>query len=76
MIIPFLIATVTPQYHLLSEPTPSWHICEEMEHDIYQAVEHDIITEDQANKILMRCLINYSTGPNPHYPDEVDEKMT
>ena len=72
MILPLLLATLSPNYSLLPEPTPSWQLCEEMEHDILQAVEHDIITEDQAHQILLRCLVNYSTGPNPHYVDEVE----
>ena len=42
-------------------PSPeSWHICEDMEHDLQQSVEFDIITDQQMNAILLRCLINYS----------------
>ena len=70
--IELLLAFTGPDIDYLRShgPAPSYHICEEMEHDINQAVEFDIITERQANEILLRCLINYSTGPNPHYPDE------
>lgn len=67
--IPLLLAFVSPNpdYLIHNNPTPSYHLCEEMSHDIDQAVEFDIITEEQANAILLRCLINYSTGPNgPH----------
>ena len=39
---------------------PAWKICEHMEHDLQQAVEFGIITDDQMNAILLRCLINYS----------------
>ena len=67
MIIPLLLATANPDYYLLPPPTPSWHICEEMAHDIQQAVEFEIINQEQADKILLRCLVNYSTGPNDHY---------
>lgn len=47
---------------LFTTPTalPSWHICEAMEHDLQQSVEFDIITDEQMNAILLRCLINYS----------------
>ena len=39
---------------------PAWKICEHMEHDLQQSVEFDIITDEQMNAILLRCLINYS----------------
>ena len=47
---------------LFNTPTalPSWHICEAMEHDLQQSVDFNIITDQQMNAILLRCLINYS----------------
>jgi len=47
---------------LFSSPVleESWQICEDMEHDLQQSVEFNIITEQQMNAILLRCLINYS----------------
>ena len=69
---PLLLAFVQPNADLIQvhEPTPSYSICYEMEYDIYQAVEFGIITKNQANEILLRCVVNYSTGPNaPHVTD-------
>ena len=67
MILPLLLATLSPNYSVVSEPTPSVQICVEMESHMRHAVDHGIIHKDQANLILARCLINYSTGPGTHY---------
>ena len=53
-----LLATAPVDIDYLSQP--AHHICVEMEHDVYQGVEFGIITDEQANALLMRCLINYS----------------
>ena len=50
--------------YLRRHPLPAYHLCEEMEHDVYQGVEFGIITDKQANALLMRCLINYSSLPS------------
>lgn len=68
---PLLLATTlnfTPA-HL--EPRPAYEICDEMSHELEQAVDFKIISSDQAAEIVVRCLINYSSGPNPHHIDEV-----
>lgn len=62
MILPALVGIAL----LTHDPAPAAQICEEMSHDIRQGVEFGIITEKQANKILLRCLINYSSGPSPY----------
>ena len=70
--IPFLIAFIEPDrdFLLTHPPEPSYQICLEMEYDIYQGAEFGIITKDQADALLLRCLVNYSTGPNaPHVTD-------
>ena len=69
--IPFLISlpllASTSPIHSLAQPKPSYSICQDMEHDIYQGVEFGIISQDQADQLMIRCLINYSSGPNaPH----------
>ena len=67
--IPFLLALTEPDPAFLHQldPKPSFAICFEMEHELFQGVEFNIITEEQANKLIERCLVNYSTGPNaPH----------
>ena len=63
MIIPLLLA--------IAQPSPSIQLCVEMTPHLYHAVEQEIINQEQAELILARCIVNYSTGPNPHYPDEV-----
>ena len=35
-------------------------ICALIDLELKEAVEFDIITEDDANSVLLRCLINYS----------------
>lgn len=35
-------------------------ICALVDLELKEAVEFDLITEDDANSILLRCLINYS----------------
>ena len=70
--LPILLAFVepNPQFLLTPNPTPSIQLCFEMEHDINQGVEFGIITQDQADALIMRCVVNYSTGPNaPHVTD-------
>lgn len=49
--------TTTPT---LSEPPAAYQICFEMENEIWEGVEFGIITEDEANRLLLRCLVNYS----------------
>lgn len=67
MIPLFLSLNLASASPLLAQPEPSYTICQEMEHDIYQGVEFGIINQQQADALLIRCLINYSTGPNgPH----------
>ena len=66
--IPLLLAFSEPNPEfLLTHPQPSYQICQEMEHDINQGVQFGIISQDQADALILRCVINYSTGPNaPH----------
>ena len=67
--IPLLLALTQPNPSLLqpTEPQPSYVLCQEMEHDVYQGVEFGVITQQQADDLIIRCLINYSTGPSaPH----------
>ena len=60
----FTSSNLPPVTH---EPHPSYMLCEEMEHDIYEGVEFGIISQDQADALMLRCIINYSSGPNaPH----------
>ena len=49
-----------PSIPYLPPPVPSYQICIDMEHDLKQSVEFNIISDDQMNSILLRCLINYS----------------
>lgn len=60
-----------PDYLRLHDPEPAYQICQEMEHELNQGVEFDIISQEQSDELIMRCLINYSTGPNPHYQTPV-----
>ena len=66
--IPFILAFTEPNPdYLLAHPEPSSILCEEMKYDIYQGVESGIITKDQADELILKCVLNYSTGPNaPH----------
>ena len=54
-----LLATLTTSPSL-SEPPPAYQICFEMESEIWEGVKFGIITEDEANHLLLRCLVNYS----------------
>lgn len=68
MIIPILIASLSSPTMIIDDPKPSYQICEEMDYELRQGVEFDIITDDQADALTLRCLINYSSGPSTHYP--------
>nr|BDD46407.1 hypothetical protein 6 [Pelagibacterales bacterium] len=61
--IPLILSTLltynTPTPTLV-EQQESWSICEQIEPELQQAVEFDIITPEQMNAVLIRCLINYS----------------
>ena len=66
--LPLFLAFTSPSLPPIThDPQPSYMLCEEMENDIYQGVEFGIITQDQADALILRCIINYSNGPNgPH----------
>lgn len=58
----FLLA-VASSFSLLTPlqvEKPAWQICEDMEPEVMEAVKFDIISDKQANDILLRCLVNYS----------------
>ena len=66
---PLLFAFVQPNTDLIQvhNPEPSYVLCYEMEHDIYQGVDFGIITQSQADALIQRCIVNYSFGPGgPH----------
>ena len=65
-LVPHLSITQPNTDLLLSHPEPSHQICMDMEHDIYQGVEFGIITQDQADELLLRCVINYSSQPGTY----------
>ena len=58
LILTSLLATTTPVQPALEDE--SWRVCEYMQYDLQQSVEFDIITPEQMNAILLRCLVNYS----------------
>ena len=66
--LPLLLAFTSPDLPPVThDPQPSYAVCLEIEHDIYQGVEFGIISQDQADALIQRCIINYSSGPNaPH----------
>ena len=55
-----LLALSTPNPSLLTPEPPSYSLCEAMEPDVQQGVDFGIISQEQANALLLRCLINYS----------------
>lgn len=68
MFIPILLASLASPTVFIDDSRPSYMICEEMDYELRQGVEFDIITDDQADALTLRCLINYSSGPSTHYP--------
>ena len=60
MIPLLLFLGVTTPTPITIEPHEPIHLCDAVLYELYQGVEFNIITADQADRVYIRCLVNYS----------------